>query len=346
MQPVILDKDGITIEIEVAEEVLLKDFNVGSDSSLIKSKVEKELESLIGMKASNRRLYTKEIKYSSLMPAGNYQVHITAFFENREGMESSSSQNIKLVIPEGLSPLSSITADMIHLFKNRERTEIPRLPTELTKAEIKRANLSGIGLTPQDIENDNYEIHEIKSDNVTITVTPEDARRMLLEQDNPLVIEALKSIINMEAVTLKKSFKVFEVLNVETNAKTFQTKVMISFSDSIGIIDLEFVEFIPKDMTMNADQLTFSEYPIILEYDPIVKWDFNNIPKGQTKDYSYVVNKEIDRLDSQTLAGVTRPGKLARFINFILRGGWIIILLVLGVLIGLGIYMIRNRKKK
>ena len=71
-------------------------------------------------------------------------------------------------------------------------------------------------------------------------------------------------------------------------------------------------------MARNASDISFSEMPEIVQEDPVVKWAFMNIPQGQIKDYSYVVDSDAANFDTLAAATAEKPSFLFRVIAWVL----------------------------
>ena len=102
---------------------------------------------------------------------------------------------------------------------------------------------------------------------------------------------------------------------------------------------------IPKSVAVSASELEFFENPVVLEDDPIVKWQLQSLPKDQTKDYGYTVDKEVEEIPPLTVAAGDEPGAVAKFVRFLIHGGWIlVVILIVGLIVGIPI-MAAKRKK-
>ncbi|MBI3036456.1 hypothetical protein HYY73_01690 [Candidatus Woesearchaeota archaeon] len=105
--------------------------------------------------------------------------------------------------------------------------------------------------------------------------------------------------------SVKKTIEVVEATNKVTNDKVTVSVVKLSVQapPDKELKNVEVVEVIPKLAASNVNQVTFKgEKPIVLEADPVVKWFFSQISKGQNKDLSYAINKDIRNIGTSTVA--------------------------------------------
>ncbi len=106
-------------------------------------------------------------------------------------------------------------------------------------------------------------------------------------------------------LSVTKTIEVIQATNKVTGEKVTVSVVKISIKAPAdkGLKGVEVVEVIPKAAASSISQVTFTgEKPAVLEADPVVKWTFADILKGQTKDLIYVVNKDISSIGTSTVA--------------------------------------------
>lgn len=133
---------------------------------------------------------------------------------------------------------------------------------------------------------------------VAAVVKTEEAKQAVAQ------IQAAVSSGGSTSVSVTKTVEVVKASNKITGESIIVSVVKLSVAakDS-DLKDVEIIEVIPKDTASNVDQVTFiGEKPAILEADPVVKWSFSEVKKGQTRDLSYTVNKDIRLTNSTTLA--------------------------------------------
>ncbi|HIG98506.1 TPA: hypothetical protein HA231_03735 [Candidatus Woesearchaeota archaeon] len=105
--------------------------------------------------------------------------------------------------------------------------------------------------------------------------------------------------------SVSKTIEVVKATNKVSKAEVVVSVVKLSVSapSSKDLKNVEVVEVIPKLAASNVNQVTFKgEQPAVLEADPVVKWFFPQISKGQTKDLSYTINKDIRNVGTSTVA--------------------------------------------
>lgn len=105
--------------------------------------------------------------------------------------------------------------------------------------------------------------------------------------------------------SVKKTIEVIEATNKVTSEKVTVSvvKLTVTAPSNKDLKNVEVVEVIPKLAASNVDQVTFKgEQPVVLEADPVVKWFFAQVSKGQNKDLSYAISKDIRNIGTSTVA--------------------------------------------
>ncbi|MBI2136837.1 hypothetical protein HYU06_07230 [Candidatus Woesearchaeota archaeon] len=193
--------------------------------------------------------------------------------------------------------------------------ELISIPKEITKEDLKKIDLKDIGITPADVDTNKVQITEIPVNEITQKVMPESPEKIIelitepAKADiKPEVIEKIKPIVekfshpDVVKPMVEKSLKVYEVKNIETGKAISLAKAVISIVGSEEMKDISIIEVIPKTVAQSTDELTFSEQPLIIQSDPIVQWNINQLPAGQKKEVFYIVKKKIESLESVTVA--------------------------------------------
>lgn len=134
----------------------------------------------------------------------------------------------------------------------------------------------------------------------TAAVQSEEAKQAVAE-----VLQAISSSGGGATVAVKKTIEVVKATNKVTGESVTVSVVKLSVTAPAdkALKNVEVIEVIPKAVANNINQVTFKgEKPVVLQADPVVKWAFAEVVKGQTKDLSYAVNKDISNLNTNTLA--------------------------------------------
>jgi len=97
-----------------------------------------------------------------------------------------------------------------------------------------------------------------------------------------------------------------------------KSKIHISILADEALSKINIVALIPKEIASTASFADFSEQPIVLKDDPVVKWAFKNIPQDQHKDYTFTVDGDAQNFDTIAVAAAKKPSWLARFIAWII----------------------------
>ncbi|MBI2143947.1 hypothetical protein HYU17_02230 [Candidatus Woesearchaeota archaeon] len=105
--------------------------------------------------------------------------------------------------------------------------------------------------------------------------------------------------------SVKKTIEVVKATNKATKEEVTVSVVKLSVVAPANkdLNNVEVVEVIPKAAASNVNQVMFKgEQPTVLEADPVVKWFFSQVARGQKKDMSYTVNKDIRNIGTSTVA--------------------------------------------
>jgi len=182
--------------------------------------------------------------------------------------------------------------------------EFEKIDRALTKDDMDDIDMSDIGLSDEDVSLGNYEMKEVMTKSSVSKTT--DMMKTATTQ------EAKDAISDMQSKDLpgkiEKFLSVYEVSKKGSEEVTYISKVVVSINIDQNMKNFEVIEQIPKSVAKSVSELVFSEKVIVLEDDPIVKWDLKYAPEGQTKEYSYTVNKKIESIDSNTVAGGDKMG--------------------------------------
>ena len=131
------------------------------------------------------------------------------------------------------------------------------------------------------------------------TVTETKAKEVLTEIRNSIVSGSSSSS------AVEKKVEVFEVKEKTTGEIKKVSKITLEFKPEKDVKDVKIVEVIPKSVAANIIDVLFQgEKPDVLQADPVVQWKFNEVKAGESKDLSYVVKKEVTKVEMQTVASV------------------------------------------
>ncbi len=197
--------------------------------------------------------------------------------------------------------------------------EVPVTPVEEVVTEEKVVSEVLQGVTAEDLG-----ITELTSEKVEVVRTgvgeatiSADASQVVANIDSVLpeaVEEKAKQTLNevretvsvgtSSPVVVSSSVQTFEVTSKETGKKSTVSKVNLKVeAKEQELEDVKVVETIPKSVAASVTEVIFTgEKPEVLQADPIVKWEFDIIPLGQSKDLSYLVKKKLEKITIQTIA--------------------------------------------
>jgi hypothetical protein len=126
-------------------------------------------------------------------------------------------------------------------------------------------------------------------------------------------IETIKSEVAAgNVVDVKVSLAVYKVESLSTGLSVYVSKVVLSFTAANDMKNVDIVQVIPKSLASTVADVTFlSGTPTVLQSDPIVKWSFASVSRGETKKMSYTIKKQLSgTTDITTLAAagnITAP---------------------------------------
>ena len=314
----------LKIDTTIAPNVYIESVSAESKNEIIRQIIEEELKSFEREERNpESEVKSRSVFLPSVLPGGTHK--ITANFRYSNANLESKEENIEFnfkVASAGFSGaivgiLSGLVgqdgaSEVVDLITNRQIEPIPR---ELSNEEI-RGIADELGLTEEDIRNKNYNVEEVdrkesSQDNLV--------DQMITEIDNQDAKETLEKIKKSKTPNIKKELIVYKISTKDGLKSAHQSKTIVGITHEKSLNRIDLVENIPKSTAESADKLIFSEQPVILVNDPVVKWDFDHVPKGQTKEVSYTVNKKLDKIESTSAAGGKEPGFFANLIAKIIQ---------------------------
>ncbi|MFH1641638.1 MAG: hypothetical protein ABIC04_01935 [Nanoarchaeota archaeon] len=313
---------NIKFDISIAKNVLIKDLKAEAENEVIRQIIEEQL-SEFGTNERKDSVTSKSLTVvlPGILPAGEHKVKVTVKFNDAEFNDKTVQKDIVFNIIGGgfvnsivggitnsMSPEAA--AEVVDLVLQRKIEPLQREPT----SEEIRSIADQLGLTQLDIQNKNYNIQKIESKKVEQTLTDETINNMIAAVADPNAKAALELLKGMKKPTITKNLDVYELSTKDGSKAAFQSKIIISLSYGSSLNNLNLIENVPKTVAENAADLVFSEDPVILQADPVVKWNFEHIPEGQTKEYSYTVNKKLEEIESVSVAAGAEPGFFTKII--------------------------------
>jgi len=240
--------------------------------------------------------------------------------------ETTVEETVEEAVEEAPEVIAEISEAIESIIENVEG-EIPQEVAEvIIKEAVKEAlaeltveEFSELGIT----EGFNIEaaivteVAVIKGE--TVAITTETVQAALEFAQEPVAIEAIEAIEaaiktgEQVEVAITTQITVYEVENPETGESITMSMIGKTFEAQEDLIDVEIVEVIPESVAETVDDLIFiREIPLVLQEDPVLKWVFETIKKGETKDMTYIVkNKRLEKIESITFAsGKTEVSKL------------------------------------
>jgi len=335
----------VVFEAVLAPGIRVTDINVQTPNKLLQELLDESLAVFELTAGDKEKTLSEKTQFPSLLPAGFHDIIVEVRYYDAQQNLRTATQDFSITIPATnfASELSSMLTsywdeetanEVVDIFTRRD---LKRIPRALLDYELYNADLAAIGLSKEDIKNNKYEIKSVLSEAIStpsIEITGVDTSHI---RNKP------------RQATISQVVDVFEIRNPVTKEVTYTSKIIIKLTNEKSLNNVEGIVEIPKTIAQDASFIVFSAPPTILVDDPIVKWNFQHIPAGQTKDYSVVVNQKIENInDIKIIAGGTEPSLKTRFIIWLVIGGWPIALLILVLLLfgGSGFTMYALKKKK
>lgn len=310
----------VDFELSIAPQIRIKDISVEADNELVRQLIE---EALNDFEAPERfpETFQKKSSFSlpQILPAGSYTLTVNVKYSDANYQDKTLTKTVTFnLIAEGAASMMAGmllkmmpddgASEVVDAITGRTLDPVPREPTFDEVMGVAQE----LGLSAEDILAGNYEMKEIDSMQETTELTTESIDAMMEGMTDPKARAAMEALKKMKKPKVEKQMKVFELSNGER--KAYQSKIVISIGYEDSLNHLQLIETIPKSVAQDVSELMFSEDPEVLIADPVVKWNFNHIPKGQKKEYSYTINKKLEQIESNSVAAGIEPGFFAKLI--------------------------------
>jgi hypothetical protein len=139
----------------------------------------------------------------------------------------------------------------------------------------------------------------------TVTKTLEQVGTIITEPAAKEAVAKVQQAVSSGSsttVSVRKTVEVVKATNEDTKEEVTVSIVKLSLDAVNDMKDVEVIEVIPKAAANDVSQVTFlGEQPEVLQADPVVKWAFAEVKKGESKDLSYSINKNIGTVSSTTV---------------------------------------------
>jgi len=344
--PIELGVGQHVITIIMSGGVYVTDVRASSDAQMIEDMMERYV-GIVGEKQEGAdKKITKKVTLPEGTPAGDFDVELEVVYNDASGVEQSDKYLIPLKVPPtnfkskmlgfmAKTLPKDVFFEMMNKFSPKK---IPKIPHELTEQDLLQLDLSEIELVRDDILRGGYTLEEIYSlEDVVQEMDSAQQNDALRSQRSRNAVNAYQRISDDQKEfqpEVKKSVKVYKITNTRNQQSAIRAKIVISLSSGPGMYDLETMEIIPKELAEDASQAHFLENAIVIEADPIVKWNFDYVPDDQEKDYAYVVDKEIESVETTTISRGNKVGWLAKLLSFLIGwGGILVVILIVGAII-------------
>ncbi len=158
-------------------------------------------------------------------------------------------------------------------------------------------------ITPEDVEV--TKIGELSKETTVTIGNIDDALNSVTDDNTIEIFEKIRDAITSGEsgeVNIKTDLNVYEVKSKDTGAINKVSEIRIVVTAQENMKDVEIVEVIPKSVAASIAELAFPGIqPEVIQADPIVRWYIANLAEGSTAEVSYIVKKEIDKIESNTI---------------------------------------------
>ncbi len=122
-----------------------------------------------------------------------------------------------------------------------------------------------------------------------------------------LAKEAMEMAIDCNVSRILKIIKI-----TDANKTTYKASVFISFrNNSKQNMSVQLVEVVPKDFAQSASAIESTEPFSIIESDPIIAWDLNNVPAGKAIEIVYSLKNSLAQEAAAKLADASITQKFS-----------------------------------
>ena len=183
------------------------------------------------------------------------------------------------------------------------------LSEDLLKTILKYITAEELGLSDSLSSDDVYTLlmkqkQEKEKTNINII---EQALEQAVTEEAKKELQTIQQNIrstSYSAMSVYKSFHAYNITANKTGKSVNVTLFTINFTaDKRELHNVTIIEIFPKFVAETSNKVHFiHEKPKVLQDDPIVKFYFNKVKKGETKEIHYLVKKHIDTLATQSIA--------------------------------------------
>lgn len=207
--------------------------------------------------------------------------------------EANSSEEAELInCTNSITGLKRYTSySLFMLVHNADNDSFAGLASVLfSTGNIRRVNITAINIVQDYTEINIMNKAELTLDNITY-VQP------LEYFFNKTINDKLKEKIISKTEEMVKDVKISR--NINSNPNNSTVLIVINNTGNKKSENFVIIETIPKDIAYDTSELNFLTAPTeIISDDPIIMWVMN-ISKGEVRDITYTVNKEITNEISQ-----------------------------------------------
>jgi archaellin len=296
--------ETLSILTQVQPDTYIDKIDVSSSNVFLDYLINIQLEQFSNVNRVDKvQELDQQITLPETLPSGEHSVDVTFYYVDSMLQEQSHSVSYTVIIPDTGEQSKLVSALINRLPKDAAYLiaaqiydiQLESIPRELTQEELLKltgdANAQATKVTESSQEQDITAYEDANTDVEGV----QEAVDFLEKESQPMI---------------EKELHVYNVTLADGSTQTI-SKIIIRVSHTDPLSDLVVVEEIPKVVAADVSEMKLRERPEVLLADPIVKWQFDHVPEGQTKEFSYTVPKELDSVESVSVAAGSEPSAFA-----------------------------------
>lgn len=268
--------ESLSVDVSIAPGILVKDIVVDAEKhyyeSLFDSLSDDYRRSPVVIKK------TVSVDVPETVPSGSSRVDVEIFYEDHEFNKNSKKYSTTINIEDGSGVLgfaASVLPDrVVDEVMGEFKPANKPIRKELSFDDLSKEDFSKLGLSFENVNDAKISKKNERSFESSFDDAKEKVREFKKEVKGKIKLKpkitVTDYIIEYNGITIEKS------------------KSLIEIPAGLSLSKLNAVVFIPKSVAANAKLLSFSERPIILKEDPVIKWSLSHMKQGDSKQFAVV----------------------------------------------------------
>ncbi len=315
---VVQPNDSLALHSVVAPGYVIEDVKISSDSTFFQELMSYYLDFFEQNEFSANATITDEtFQFPETMPGGVQDFNIQIDYFDITGKSYSENYVLHLDINDS-SFKSSVLGGVLGLLSDDMAYALVDFVTGNRDSKVPDDNLlpKELHMAARDLDlANNYTVTRVFSHEVEDNLTEEDFSK--LASINPEIADTLLELQKKKlSPTITKELQVFEVQTPDGSTK-YITRIILHIHAGSAMKNFVVLETIPKKLSEHASDIAFNKHVSVLQDDPIVKWNLDHLPPGDS-DIAYSADGKLDSLATKTIAGGSKPSVFARLFASIL----------------------------